>query len=1176
MVNSEERLRALQTEIEARLEASNLEQNTRITAGQQRMEDAILELRAHMVEWKDEIMELLRLNRPPPPSMDQPSVHGHPPPPQQSPGEGSVDPGRRRPGKEPVEREQVEMEEVSDGDDGLPENPLGYQAFPGNAARPGLARRVHFGARAGQHNPGGDQGIRYKHEFPSFDYENPRLWVVRCERFFMLARVPREEILHVLCVNLTGKVALWYEGYLNGLREGFQWAVFARALCKRFCENSTDVMEEFASFKHTGNVTDFADKYEEYRGLLLQIYPYLTEQYFLDNFIVRLKQHLRCFVRTAKPASLEDAIWTARQFEKGLKTHEPQKNTSYPQKTSFTSQNTQAYPKTSNPKHPEPHRPQNIQNFPKTSASNTFQSNARSPEISKFKNQLREQNRCFRCFDPWSPGHKCKSPTFNIIEGVENLDCEEEANEEQPVSVESVIAPESETVEVTLCAVIGGEGFNTIKLMGSIGKQAITILVDSGSTHSFLDPRVLNQMKIIPEKSSPLMVTVANWNTMVCDLKCDGLKWQVQNVVFERDFRVLKLGGCDMVLGMDWIDNFAPIPLHTRPPGISFHKDGRRVLLKGMTKGVTLHSATKKEIRRWKKEGVQGFWVQSTPQLARNDGSLYYQQIDSLPSNPELAKILQDFQDLFAEPKTLPPRRPFDHEIPLMPGAKPVNFKPYRYSFVQKNTIEKMVEEMLTAGIISHSTSPFASPVLLVPKKDNTWRFCVDYRALNEITIKNKFPIPLVEDLFSELANAKVFTKLDLRAGYHQVRMKEGEEFKTAFRTHLGLYEFKVMPFGLTNAPATFQSLMNFVFKPLIRKTVLVFFDDILIYSPTLNTHWGHLREVLKTEVEYLGHIISEKGLHTDPAKLAAVASWPKPANIKELRGFLGLTGYYRRFIRAYGIISRPLANMLKKDAFQWSEESETAFETLKQALCGAPVLTLPDFEKSFVVEADACYKGMGAVLMQEGKPVAYFSKGFGTKHLGLSIYEKEYLSIINAVDKWRSYLMGRPFTIKTDHQSLKFLLEQKITTAMQQKGLTKLLGLNYTIQYKKGVDNSVADALSRRRGPGQAENLAISAVRPLWLEEVIRSYEGDELASKILTEQLIAVEEPSNFTVVDGLVRFKGRLYIGQQGDLRRRLLIQLHSSPTGGHSGQQVTYHRLKQLFYWKGMKNEVIAAV
>jgi len=306
-----------------------------------------------------------------------------------------------------------------------------------------------------------------------------------------------------------------------------------------------------------------------------------------------------------------------------------------------------------------------------------------------------------------------------------------------------------------------------------------------------------------------------------------------------------------------------------------------------------------------------------------------------------------------------------------------------------------------------------------------------------------------------------------------------------------------VMPFGLTNAPATFQALMNQVFQPLLRKSVLVFFDDILIYSASWEDHWRQLREVLvimrqhqllaklskcsfaQSQVEYLCHIISQEGLHTDPTKLEAVAAWPKPVNVKALRGFLGLAGYYRRFIKRYGIISKPLTEMLKKDAFQWTKAAEMAFEQLKLTLCNPPVLALPDFQENFVVEADASYKGMGAVLLQEGRLIAFFSKAFGEKHLGLSIYEKEYLSIINAVEKWRPYLLGRHFTIRIDHHSLPFLLEQKITTALQQKGLTKLLGLDYSIQYKKGTENTAADALSRREPDLDPICNSISAVQP-------------------------------------------------------------------------------------------------
>ncbi|XP_019198914.1 PREDICTED: uncharacterized protein LOC109192674 [Ipomoea nil] len=794
----------------SKLEALVMEQGSGLTEVRQSVEDNAQQLRSDIQSWKAEIMELLRLNRPPPPSGGTPSVHGQVPSHQNSLGESSVDPGRRQ-GKEPAMEDPAELQEISEDEEGHGENQFAQNVDPKRAGRPGMPRRVHFEAR-----PGGDPLLRYKQEFPMFDYENPRLWVIRCERFLMLARIPRDEVLNILCINLSGKVGVWFEGYLNGLRVGFQWVEFARAVCKRFSEHNVDVMEEFSNFKQWGSIINFADKYEEYKGLLLQNYPYLTDQYFLHCFVVRLKQQLRCFVRTTKSTSLEDAIWVARQFEKGLKVSEPQKNPfHFTKKPSYSTQRTQTNPRTLNQKNSEPSRSQNSQNSLKTTASYTPQPNTQSPEISRFRDQLRQQNRCFRCFEAWAPGHRCKSPTFNIIEGTGVQETVKDFNEVTEVEKETLLTPEEEVVEVTLNAVIGGEGINTLKF---------------GSTHCFVDPRVLEKIGIVPTKTETLNVTVANGEKLICDSVCKGLGWQVQKESFKKDLRVLKLGGCDIVLGMDWINTYAPIQLHTRTPGISLCKEGKKVWLKGLTRSIVLQQASKKEVRRWKKGGVQGYLLQ---------GSLLEISSSGLaePNLLELNSLLLEFQDLFEEPKTLPPPRPFDHEIPLIPRAKPINAKPYRYSYLQKNTMEKMVDEMLTAGLISPSTSPFASPVLLVPKKENSWRFCVDYRALNDITIKNKFPIPLIEDLFSELAHAKVFTKLDLRAGYHQVRMKLGEEYKTTFRTHQGLYEFKVMPFGLTNAPTTFQALMNHVFQPLIWKTVLVFFDDILVYSPSMENH---------------------------------------------------------------------------------------------------------------------------------------------------------------------------------------------------------------------------------------------------------------------------------------------------------------------------------------------------
>jgi hypothetical protein len=335
--------------------------------------------------------------------------------------------------------------------------------------------------------------------------------------------------------------------------------------------------------------------------------------------------------------------------------------------------------------------------------------------------------------------------------------------------------------------------------------------------------------------------------------------------------------------------------------------------------------------------------------------------------------------------------------------------------------------------------------------------------------VKNKHPLPVVDELLDELAGAKWFSKLDLSSGYHQIRMAAGDEHKTAFRTHQGLYEFLVMPFGLTGAPATFQGIMNHIFEKLLRHGVLVFMDDILVYTATLEEHHKLLRQVLqilqenqllikrtkctfaRSQIEYLGHVISGGGVATDPAKVEAVRTWPVPRNLKDIRGFLGLTGYYRKFIKNYGIISRPLTDMLKKNnQYQWTPGAATAFHTLQEALIHAPVLAVPDFSKQFIVETDACGVGIGAVLMQHDHPIAYLSKALCPKNQALSTYEKECLAILLAIDKWRSYLQHQEFIIRTDQKSLLHLTEQRLTTGIQHKAFVKLVGLNYKIQYKR------------------------------------------------------------------------------------------------------------------------------
>lgn len=494
-----------------------------------------------------------------------------------------------------------------------------------------------------------------------------------------------------------------------------------------------------------------------------------------------------------------------------------------------------------------------------------------------------------------------------------------------------------------------------------------------------------------------------------------------------------------------------------------------------------------------------------------------------------------------------------------------------------------MVLEMLTQGIIQPSNSPFSSPVLLVKKKDGSWRFCTDYRALNTITVKDSFPIPTVDELLDELYGAQYFSKLDLRSGYHQILVKPEDRFKTAFRTHQGLYEWLVMPFGLSNAPATFQSLMNHVFQAQLRKSVLVFFDDILIYSPSWSAHLSHLEEVLQlmrshslfakmskccfgfTEVDYLGHTISNKGVQMDKSKIQAVLDWLPPTNLKQLRGFLGLSGYYRRFVRHYATIAAPLTELLKKDAFQWTSQATDAFQALKHAITVAPVLALPDFTKPFILETDASGTGIGAILSQDKHPIAYFSKKLNPLMQKKSAYVRELYVVTEAMAKFRHYLLGNHFIIRTDQKSLKALTDQNIQTPEQQKWLHKFLGFDFSIEYKPGKDNTAADALSR-------SFFALSGpINPL-LPLITVAVNEDPHFSTIKQQCMQGTYTEPFFHVQQGILFWKNRVMVPPRPHLIQAILEEFHSSMLGGHAGIARTKARITSQFTWPSMTKDI----
>ncbi|GJP74531.1 hypothetical protein CLOP_g5095 [Closterium sp. NIES-67] len=410
---------------------------------------------------------------------------------------------------------------------------------------------------------------------------------------------------------------------------------------------------------------------------------------------------------------------------------------------------------------------------------------------------------------------------------------------------------------------------------------------------------------------------------------------------------------------------------------------------------------------------------------------------------------------------------------------------PYRLSPTELTDMKKQIEYLLAKGLIRPSTLPYGAPVLFTPKPDGSLRMCIDYRALNKQTIKNKYPIPRIDDLLDQLRGATVFSKLDLRSGYWQIRMADRSIHKTAFRTRYGSYEYLVMPFGLTNASATFQAEMNHILRPLLDECVVVYLDDILIYSRDMKQHVEQVRrifEILRRErfyvklsksefalekVEFLGHVVSAQGVHVDPKKIEAVRTWKTPENVKELQQFLGFANYYNRFVPQYAKLAAPLTNLLKKNTpDKWEPKHQEAMEQLKQALTSAPVLILPDPERDYVIEADASDEAMGAVLMQDQgnglQPIAYLSKKLHGAELNYPIHDKEALAIVIAFKAWRCYLEGRRTTVYTDYCSLKYLKTQLNLSRRQVRWIDFLeTHFHYDIVYKPGHKNK-ADALSR------------------------------------------------------------------------------------------------------------------
>src|SRR5436190_17176129 len=721
--------------------------------------------------------------------------------------------------------------------------------------------------------------------------------------------------------------------------------------------------------------------------------------------------------------------------------------------------------------------------------------------------------------------------------------------------------------------------------------EPVKTLVDSGSSRNFIDIMFARRKNIpLTELRFPRTVIAIDGKETTEKVRFrTTLEYEIEGKSFKSRFYAMPLGDTFTILGKEW--------LAENNPDISWTdmsvrwRDGIPEEFGRIAKFLDLDSDTDDPL-----EGRKGV------------------------EKPRIPPEFEDFADVFdAEKfKALPPHRKHDCAINFKEEAElPRPAKAYPMSPDQQKSLKDFIDQELKDGKIRPSKSPIAAPCFYVKKADGSLRLVTDYRKINDITISDKFPIPLQEDLLEKLREAKIFTKLDLRWGYNNVRIKEGDEWKTAFKTKDGLYEYIVMPFGLKNAPAVFQRFMNELFSNLQDIYVVVYLDDILIYSKNPEEHTEHIREVLKrlrenhlfarpekcyffvTTVTYVGIVITPEGISMEPAKIKDVAEWPEPKTVKQVQAFLGFANFYRRFVPGFSSLAKPLTSLTRKEStWEWKKDQQEAFDNIKKAITSDPVLIHPDPDKPYYLETDASGVAMGAILSQrhtDGKlhPIGYMSKGFNEAQAKYNTYNKELLAIVEALDFWRLLLEGseKPITIYTDHRNLQYWQEAHVMDRKHHRWYGDLASYNFTINYRPGKQSEKPDALSRRSDHQEiptAEEVMIAAERFVGfkaqlgvdlIEQLKEAQQEDESLETLIhsvrrKEELLASvkKQYKRYEWKEDLLWYDGTIVVPDDPEIRKRILNIHHDSPIAGHQGRARTLELITRRYFWPNLKAQV----
>eukprot|EP00253_Pinus_taeda_P011652 PITA_11652 len=953
------------------------------------------------------------------------------------------------------------------------------------------------------------QGEFRKIKPPHFDGEQEEAaeaWIINMNKYFQLYEYDNNLKARLAIFQLQGKATLWWEEVkiVKGVTEqnitwdSFQRFFKERYLTERFYDEKAREFHDLRLGQQT--MDEFITRFTS----LLRYVPYIREEKAkVQRFVSSLPPYMRERIEFDNPKSMDEVIRKARICYQQSKQKGETANRKWNEKRGFkTVGNSKG----------------NRSNGSKGNgrvANNRFASRT----VSKFRTAN-------------EPKGSEQHPRLDN-EGTARPPVQGEVGRSIP-KISAALEDRQAEYQPTM-----------VEFEGKISNLTLSVLIDPGATLSYVSPKVVEQCSLHSVKfKNPWLVQLATGAKRRVAAKISNCSFTIAGQPVTADLNVLPLGSYDILIGMDWLEkHWSLVDCKTK---IIYYRDqqGNRKEMQGIKQPVQVRPITANQLTKCIRKGCQVYAIQ----VGYADSKDKSASLNSIP-------IIQEFTDVFPEEiPGLPPRRNIDFTIELVPGAAPVSRAPYRMSIPELTELKMQLQELLDKEYIRPSVSPWGAPVLFVKKKDGTLRMCIDYRQLNKLTIKNKYPLPRIDELFDQVKGATVFSKIDLRSGYHQIRIKDEDIAKTAFRTRYGHYEFVVLPFGLTNAPATFMCLMNSIFHPYLDRFVLIFIDDILIYSRTIEEHYEHLRRVLQTlrehqlyakfskcdffkeEIQYLGHVITKEGIAVDPEKIKAIMDWPVPKDVTDVRSFMGLAGYYRRFVEGFSKVAFPITSLQKKGkSFQWTPNCQKSFEQLKHLLTTAPILCIADPNKDYVVCTDASKEGLGGVLMQEGRVIAYESRKLKEHEQRYSAYDLELAAVIHALKMWRHYLMGRKFLLLTDHHSLTNYFSQPTLNARQARWMDFLSGFNFDIKHLQGKENRVADALSRKIQ--SLYEVSISGWKNSFLDIIKETSDQDaeyqQLKQQI--QQTAKGDSQQEYTIDDaGLIYFKERIYVPIKAELR------------------------------------------